>query len=70
MTDYSLEQLAARLDALIDQCQTLRRDNQELRDREQTWLQERARLIEKNDLARNRVESMIDRLKNLKEGAG
>jgi cell division protein ZapB len=35
-------------------------------DRE-TWLRERMRLLEKNDMAKNKVEAMIMRLKSLEQ---
>jgi cell division protein ZapB len=36
-----------------------------LKARESAWQQERVRLIEKNELARSRVEAMITHLKSL-----
>lgn len=69
MSDHTLQQLAHKLDQLILQHERLRQDNELLQQREQQWLDERARLIEKNRLARTRVETMIIQLKRLKEGA-
>ncbi|TNE80768.1 MAG: TIGR02449 family protein, partial [Gammaproteobacteria bacterium] len=43
----------------------LQKENQSLRERESSLLRERSRLLEKNELARSRVEHMIVRLKNL-----
>jgi len=68
MTEYSLQELSQKLDELISVCDQLHQDNQSLLEREQEWLTERARLIEKNDLARARVEAMIEHLKSLQEG--
>lgn len=65
MTDESLHQLEAKLDRLIALCERLAQENRALKEKEAEWQQERTRLIEKNDLARNRVEAMIARLKNL-----
>jgi len=65
MTDRLLHHVEARLDELIAHCESLENENATLRAKEAEWLQERARLIEKNDLARNRVEAMIERLKNI-----
>jgi cell division protein ZapB len=70
MPEYTLEQLSNKLDQLIIQCEQLHRDNESLQQREQEWLRERKTLIEKNDLARTRVESMITHLKSLKEEVG
>jgi cell division protein ZapB len=69
MSEYTLQQLSAKLDQLIHHCEQLRRDNESLLQREQEWVAERERLMAKNDLARTRVEEMIIHLKNLKEGA-
>ena len=65
MTTNNLQILELKLDQLIAICQQLQAENSRLRDREGTLLKERGKLIEKNDVARSRVESMITRLKNL-----
>ena len=67
MTDNLLLALETKLDQLVQLCDSLQRDNQKLRAKESSWLQERARLIEKNELARTRVEAMITRLKSLEQ---
>lgn len=65
MTDDSLHQLEDKLDRLIALCERLSQENRALKEKEAEWQQERTRLVEKNDLARNRVEAMISRLKSL-----
>lgn len=65
MATNDLQQLEQKLDQLLEVCQRLQTENTNLRDREHSLLRERSKLIEKNDLARNRVEAMITRLKNL-----
>lgn len=65
MTTPSLKQLEDKLDRLIQLCEQLRFENQSLRERETTLLRERSKLLEKNDMARSKVEAMITRLKNL-----
>ena len=65
MTKNVLVRIESQLDELIDLCEKLARENDLLRVREESWLQERARLVEKNDIARSRVEAMIVRLKGL-----
>lgn len=59
---YSLEQ---KIDHLIALSERLKQENISLRERETVLVRDRNRLLEKNDLARARVESMIARLKNL-----
>lgn len=65
MADSQLAQLENKLNQLIELCQRLDRENSALRERENTWAQEKLRLVEKNELARSRVEAMIKRLKSL-----
>ena len=65
MSDELLLSLETKLDRLILLTSRLQQENAELKAREITWLQERVRLIEKNDLARSRVEAMITHLKSL-----
>lgn len=65
MTRATLSALEAKLDRLVQLCEQLNQENQKLRDKESGWLRERTRLIEKNELARTRVEAMITRLKSL-----
>ena len=55
----------ADLDQLIELCKRLKKENSYLRERESDLLRERSALIEKNDLARSKVEAMINRLKGL-----
>jgi len=64
-----LQKLEAKLDQLLERCAHLVNENKGLRQREADWLRERTRLIEKNDLARSRVEAMIGRLKSLESEA-
>jgi cell division protein ZapB len=54
-----------KLDRLIEVCQQLKRDNQSLRSREDELLDERSQLLKKNHMARQKVETMINRLQAL-----
>ncbi|TVZ37521.1 cell division protein ZapB [Alteromonadaceae bacterium 2753L.S.0a.02] len=65
MTDKLINEVEHKLDQLISLCSHLEQENANLRAELGDWKQERARLIEKNELARSRVEAMISRLKNL-----
>ncbi len=60
-----LQTLEQKIDRLINICARLQKENASLREREASLLRERSRLLEKNELARSRVEHMIVRLKNL-----
>lgn len=65
ITEQDLHALEVRVEELIRACSHLKAENRALRAREASLLTERASLIEKNDLARSRVEAMISRLKSL-----
>ena len=54
-----------KLDRLIELCQQLKRDNKALREREGDLLGERSQLMKKNEMARQKVETMINRLQAL-----
>jgi cell division protein ZapB len=59
--------LEQKVEELIELCAVLSRENRALRTQQQNWTTERAKLIEKNELAKSRVESMIVRLKSLEQ---
>lgn len=60
-----LQQMEQKIDRLINLCARLQTENQNLRTRENNLLKERSKLLEKNEMARSRVENMITRLKAL-----
>ncbi|MEJ2088688.1 MAG: TIGR02449 family protein [Gammaproteobacteria bacterium] len=59
--------LEKKVEELIELCAVLTRENRALRTQQANWTTERAKLIEKNELAKSRVESMITRLKALEQ---
>ncbi|MFC3607656.1 TIGR02449 family protein [Stutzerimonas tarimensis] len=67
MEDADLNLLENKLDLLIQRIARLESENRQLLDNERAWRQERAHLIEKNEMARLKVESMISRLKALEQ---
>ncbi|MBD1550150.1 TIGR02449 family protein [Pseudomonas typographi] len=67
MEQNDLQELMARLERLIDRVEQLKRQNSLLLAQEKHWREERALLIEKNEIARRKVESMILRLKALEQ---
>lgn len=60
-----LKQLETRVDQLIEACQRLQNENNSLKSEHGNLQTERTRLLEKTRIARERVESMINRLKAL-----
>lgn len=67
MSENTVEQLYHKVERLVQLCEQLQVDNSELQAREELWLSERSRLLEKNELARVRVDSMIRHLKSLQQ---
>ena len=64
-----VEQLNARLDKLQELVRRLADENRSLRQGQEQLVSERAQLLNKNELARSRVEAMINRLKSLENNA-
>jgi len=67
MDDVDLQALTTKLDLLIQRVEQLKAHNRQLLASEKAWREERAHLIEKNEMARHKVESMISRLKALEQ---
>ena len=61
--ELELKQLEARVEELIQTCASLKDENHSLRQHQDSLVNERSKLIEKTELARIRVEAMINRLK-------
>lgn len=70
MSAEQLKALEHQIDQLIYRCHQLEQDVQQLQQQEAGWKRERVKLIEKNELARTRVEAMIHRLKALEQEYG
>lgn len=60
-----LVSLENKLTELIDMADRLKVENESLRAQQGSLVEERSRLIEKNELARAKVEAIITRLKSL-----
>lgn len=67
MSPSGLALLEDKIDALIELCEALAVENRALREKQESLTADRAKLIEKNELAKTRVESMINRLKALEK---
>ncbi len=65
MEQSELQAMADKLDRLIERCRKLERDNAAMLEHQDEWNRERAQLIQRNDLAKNRIEAMIGRLRAL-----
>ena len=68
VTEQELLKLETRLEQLVGSIERLKQENRSLRDQQDSMVTERAGLIEKNEMARSRVEAMINRLKAMEQG--
>lgn len=62
-----LKDLENKIDELIQVCDELERKQTVMHADKEKWLTERTRLMEKNELAKSKVEAMIMRLKALEQ---
>jgi cell division protein ZapB len=62
-----LKDLENKIDELIQVCDELERKQTVMNTDRDKWQQERTRLMEKNELAKSKVEAMIMRLKALEQ---
>ena len=67
MEDSDLKMLERRVDELIQRLNAVKSENISLRESQSALIVERARLIEKTEVARGRVEAMITRLKAMEQ---
>lgn len=69
MDKQHITALEQKVDELIRLCEILNNENHNLKSRESNWAVERGRLVEKNELARVKIEAMITRLKSLEQNS-
>ena len=67
--DAELRRIERRLEELVATIHQLKEENRALRQRQDTLMNERANLLQKNEQVRARVEAMIGRLKAMEHGA-
>lgn len=67
--EQEFRRLETRVAELVATLNQIKRENYALRQLNDNLNSERATLLQKNELARNRVEGMIDRLKSLEHSA-
>jgi len=59
------QQLEQQIDELIRVSRRLRDENNLLKSQQTAWLTERSKLLEKTEIARSRIKSMMGRLQEL-----
>lgn len=67
MEKDAIQQLEKQVDELIYASRRIREENMLLKSQQAAWLTERTQLVQKTDLARTRIEAMVNRLKELDE---
>lgn len=70
MPNTELLALESKIDELIKEHHRLQQEKRLLQVEREAWKTERARLIKQNELARARVDSMIERLKAMEQASG
>lgn len=67
MSNQDLLALEGKIDELIREHKRLEQERRLLEAEREAWKSERAKLIKQNELARSRVEAMIERLKTMEQ---
>jgi cell division protein ZapB len=67
MDERQLQQVEGKVDELVQLCEQLDKENRALKADARHWRTEREQLIEKTDIARGKIESMIQRLRALEK---
>jgi len=65
MAENPLKELENKINELITLCKELNHENRALKAEIASWHDERRDLMDKNELARSKVEAMIDRLRTM-----
>ena len=68
-TSTELKDLEAKLDTLIENYDSIKSENINLKTKQNILVKEKAKLLEKTTVARTRVEAMISRLKSMEHGS-
>ncbi len=68
MEESDLKKLEERVDELIEAVTRLKTENQSLRQDKTSLEAERNKLLKNTELARSRVEAMIERLRAMEDG--
>ena len=65
MEKDDLQQLEKQVDDLLRVSRRTREENMLLKSQQSAWVTERAKLVERTELARSRIDKMVERLKEL-----
>ncbi len=67
-TSTELRDLEEKLDTLITRYDSVKKENNSLKIKQDELVKEKAKLLEKTTVAKTRVEAMISRLKSMEHG--
>ena len=67
MDELKLAALTRNIDKLIDLCDELKKENLTLKTQKNALVKERSQLLDKNQVAKTRIESMLLRLEELEK---
>ncbi|NVJ59129.1 MAG: TIGR02449 family protein [Gammaproteobacteria bacterium] len=65
MENSELSQLEGRVEQLLERFNQLQQENRSLKVKQDELIADRARLLEKNKLATEKIESIVTRLKSM-----
>jgi len=65
MQKTQMRVLEDKVNELLDQFDILKQDNIKLKTQQLLWKQEREKLVKQNDLARQKIGLMIERLRSM-----
>ena len=65
MLAEDLNTLEAKIAELVELCESLANENRALRERNRAWAAQKSDLVERNELARSKIDALIDRLKSM-----
>ncbi|MDA0687289.1 MAG: cell division protein ZapB [Proteobacteria bacterium] len=63
MSDDSFQNLSSKVDDLIDLCAEMKRENQILKANESSLKSEHQKMVERNQEAKSKLQSVLERLK-------
>ena len=69
MPDLQFDALEQKIDDLISLCTELNQENISLKSDAAQWQSERQQLVQRNQEASTKVESIIDRLRTMEQSA-
>jgi len=64
-----IEALETRVDALIQKCNKLNIENQSLKENNQELADSKQSVLEKNNLAKTKAETILERLRSIEDSA-